>query len=184
MATAEVVVASPLVAQPVQQEITLTIAVPKGAPPGSLIQTTAPDGRTIQVTVPAGATEGSQVQVTVPQINPSFAATAVVTQPQQQQSQSPYGASKHLALAFRALVFLCVFAYSVACSVVCLCLTKRVFTDKLQLIRGSDTHKARLGVARDIRLGDEEYIPRLSKHPGSGCKVTGGEPFHLCARAI
>ena len=49
-----------------QQQTTISVPVPPGTGPGSVLSCPLPDGRTVQVTVPPGSAPGAVIQVAVP----------------------------------------------------------------------------------------------------------------------
>ena len=59
----------------------ITVQVPDGAPPGTMVQFTAPNGQPVQVQIPPGLGPGAQFQIAVPaapQMQPAAPAGAVV----------------------------------------------------------------------------------------------------------
>ena len=50
----------------VPQQRTISITIPPGTGPGSVLNCPLPDGRTVQVTVPPGSAPGAVIQVAVP----------------------------------------------------------------------------------------------------------------------
>ena len=49
-----------------QQQQTISVPIPPGTGPGSVLSCPLPDGRTVQVTVPPGSAPGAVIQVAVP----------------------------------------------------------------------------------------------------------------------
>ena len=59
----------------------ITVQVPEGAPPGTMVQFTAPNGQPVQVQIPPGLGPGQQFQIAVPaapQMQPAAPAGPVV----------------------------------------------------------------------------------------------------------
>ena len=73
-AESEPVGASEVVPEVMEREApaeSIEIQVPEGAVPGSTLEFTLDDGRTIDITVPEGARAGDRLEVPVPPLSPS-----------------------------------------------------------------------------------------------------------------
>ena len=68
-------------AQVMPSTTNITVQVPENAPPGTMVQFTAPNGQPVQVQIPPGLGPGQQFQIAVPaapQMQPAAPAGAVV----------------------------------------------------------------------------------------------------------
>ena len=55
----------------------MTVQVPEGAPPGTMVQLTAPNGQPVQVQIPPGLGPGQQFTIAVPAAQPAAPAGPV-----------------------------------------------------------------------------------------------------------